>query len=64
MGPWKEMLIGTEEQISGFLRHKRDIDFFLIGLFVIIGFYHLILFMLRTAEGSPFWFGSSASCLR
>ncbi len=57
MGPWKEMLIGTDEQISEFLREKRDIDFFLIGLFVIIGFYHLILFMLRTSESSTFWFG-------
>jgi Protein kinase domain/7TM diverse intracellular signalling len=54
-------LIGSAAAVDSFLAHQRMADFFFIGLLVITGLHHLVLFALRRRELAALWF--AAMCL-
>jgi signal transduction histidine kinase/CheY-like chemotaxis protein len=55
------VLVGREDQISVDWNHRINILIFLFGILVIMGLYHLVLFLLRPAERTTLYFG--LSCL-
>ncbi len=49
-------LFGTAAAVDRFVGHQRMADFFFIGLLVITGLHHLVLFALRRRERAALWF--------
>lgn len=56
-GPWNEFQLGTVKQINTLNQKNLITEFFLFGAILIMGFYHLGLFLLRPREQTPLFFG-------
>lgn len=54
-GPWMPPVLGSIEQIESSLRHQRDLDFLVVGLFLVMALHHLGMFALRRSERGPLW---------
>jgi len=55
-GP-REATLGTVADIDALVTTQRTLDFFIIGVLVMIGVHHLLLFALRRRDRGPLWFG-------
>lgn len=53
----RRVLLGTETQLHNSSKFLLGIDMFLFGSFVIMGIYHLCLFLLRRNDYALFYFG-------
>jgi serine phosphatase RsbU (regulator of sigma subunit) len=53
----RSLLLGTEEQITKYMRSQLTFDLFVFGSLFIIGLYHLSLFALWRKDHASFWFG-------
>lgn len=53
----KPVLIGTEQQIIAAVNQARMIEAFLVGVLLIMGLYHLVIWYARRKETSALWFG-------
>ena len=60
-GLWEPLLLGLEEQLADHRMIKTGLDFFLFGAILIMGLYHLGLFLLRKTEPAALYF--SGFCL-
>lgn len=49
--------LGTAQQVSAIQYRSQAIEFLIFGAILIMGMYHLILYMFRTREKAPFYFG-------
>ncbi len=49
--------LGVERQIVKELARARSLQFFNLGILLIMGLYHWILFLLRPQDKAPLWFG-------
>lgn len=49
-------LFGSEEAVAQYFVHQRTVDFFYIGLLMVMGLHHLWLFALRRRERPALWF--------
>lgn len=56
-GAWESIFLGTEKQIRNSRETKVTIELFLFGSILIMGLYHLGLFILRRKERSTLFFG-------
>ncbi len=56
-GPRRAPVFGTGAEITEYVMSRRRTDYLLIGAIAIIGLYNLALFLLRTSERAPLWFG-------
>ncbi len=56
-GPRKSPNIGTYKQLNQKLNNQLFLDFFTMGILIVMGVYHLILFGLYKKDRSPLWFG-------
>ncbi|MGZ5133219.1 MAG: 7TM-DISM domain-containing protein, partial [Caldimonas sp.] len=54
--PGTSPLFGTAAAVESSVGHQRMSDFFFIGLLVITGLHHLVLFALRRRERAALWF--------
>ncbi len=50
-------LLGTGEAIRARDRHRRMIDFFVLGLLILVGVQQLVQFVLNRADRASLWFG-------
>lgn len=55
-GPWHSMCVGLPEQIAKLREARVFIEAALIGILLVIGIYHLGLFIIRPKERSSFFF--------
>ena len=55
-GLWEPLLLGLEEQLADHRMIKTGLDFFLFGAILIMGLYHLGLFLLRKTEPAALYF--------
>ena len=55
-GP-RAVVLGAAADIEALVAKQRTIDFFIIGVLVMIGLHHLLLFALRRRDRGPLWFG-------
>ena len=51
------MFLGLEEDIKSYIKNEEAIQFLLIGIFTIIGLYHLNLFNQRHEDNVSLWLG-------
>ncbi len=56
-GPWEVIRLGREKEIRRIRERSLVFDIFLCGSILIIGLYHLCLFLLRKNDRSPLYFG-------
>ena len=56
-GMWQVPIIGTVTQIQRYREKDLQFELFLMGSLLIMGLYHLGLFVLRHKEPSPLYFG-------
>ena len=56
-GILRSPLLGDVSQIDNRLLSQFSIDFIIIGLLLLMGFYHLTLFFLYREDRAPLWFG-------
>ncbi len=56
-GIWETIYMGSMDQITNMREYSMVVDFFIIGIIFIMGFYHLGLFFLRRRDTSPLFFG-------
>ncbi len=56
-GAGQVIQLGTEEQIRRIREANLNYELFLFGSIFIMGFYHLVLFVLRRKDRSPLYFG-------
>ena len=56
-GPLASPMLGSFDQIQNGFLNKFSKDYFVIGLLVIMGLYHFILFALHAKDHSTLWFG-------
>ncbi|MEZ5537488.1 MAG: adenylate/guanylate cyclase domain-containing protein [Thiolinea sp.] len=56
-GMWNSIVLGTEEQIRKEQRLRDHFDLFLLGSLLMMAFYHLGLYSLRSADRSTLYFG-------
>jgi len=56
-GMWGEIALGIKEQIERMRDLHLSLELFLVGIMMIMGIYHLILFLQRRKDRSPLWFG-------
>ncbi|MBF0102993.1 MAG: response regulator [Desulfobacterales bacterium] len=55
-GTWETILLGEEHAIRNMREKKLNLEFFLFGILLIMGTYHLSLFVLRRVDKAPFYF--------
>ncbi len=55
-GIWEEIKLGTETQIRSRRTKNLAFEFFLIGSILIMGLYHLVLFIIRKNDKSSLYF--------
>ena len=65
-GLWHHVDIGTSYNIFKQHEHENMVDIFLLGTFIIIGLYHIILYFIRPKEKASLFFGLFCliTCLR
>ena len=51
-------ILGSAAGVDAYVSHQRMGDFFFIGLLVITGLHHFVLFLLRRRERAALWFAS------
>lgn len=56
-GAWEPILLGLSRDIWQIRQGALNLDFFLIGSILIMGFYHMGLFVIRPVEKSTLYFG-------
>ena len=56
-GLWDPLLLGTQKDLANRKIAAFQLVYFLAGAFVLMGLYHLGLFLLRTRQRPPLWFG-------
>ncbi len=56
-GFWWPLYMGNYDQIQQARESGLAVDLFLLGALLIMGFYHLGLFLLRPQDASPWYFG-------
>ncbi|TCZ77692.1 hypothetical protein E0485_09415 [Paenibacillus albiflavus] len=56
-GLWETIRIGAQEQITRIHEQNMARDFFIFGGMMMMGIYHLVLFMLRRKDRSTLYFG-------
>jgi two-component system sensor histidine kinase ChiS len=56
-GPWRTILIGIEDDLRQMRNNSIYFSIFLFGCFIIMGLYHLTLFLLRRGDHAPLYFG-------
>ncbi len=61
-GPVASPVLGEDLQIQKRLFQQMSMDFFIMGLLLIFGFYHLVLFIVNPPDRSALWFG--ITCLQ
>ncbi len=55
-GFWYPVKIGTYQQIRDNWERELALLFFLVGSFMVLGFYHIALYLLRSEDRSPLYF--------
>lgn len=60
-GPWNSILLGSEQNVMKKRDQRLLYEYTLLGGLIVMGLYHLGLFLLRRNERSPLYFG--AFCL-
>jgi hypothetical protein len=50
-------LLGTAEAIGGRDRHRRMVDFFVLGLLILVGVQQLVQFVTNRVDRASLWFG-------
>ena len=56
-GMWQPIVIGKSKAILSYYNIKIIRDLFLFGAILIIGLYNIALFIFRTKDRAPLWFG-------
>lgn len=56
-GMWHAPVIGTDKAILKYFNRSITRDLFLFGAILIIGLYNIALFLFRTKDRAPLWFG-------
>ena len=56
-GFWKSITFGPEDQITSLDMQSKAWDYFIIGIYLAIGIYHLILFFLGRKDKTTLFFG-------
>jgi signal transduction histidine kinase/CheY-like chemotaxis protein len=56
-GLFTSIRLGSEKEMLKSWDRNQAIDFFVFGGLIVMGFYHLGLFLMRRSERSPFYFG-------
>lgn len=56
-GQWQAVRIGSSDAITAYANRILITDLFLFGAIVMIGLYNIALFVFRTKDSSPLWFG-------
>ncbi len=56
-GQWEAILLGSSSAISAYANRLMLTDLFLLGSIGMIGLYYLFMFLFRTKDRSPLWFG-------
>ena len=56
-GTWANIQLGPVDLLRGQRERTLLFDFFLVGSFLIMGLYHVGLFLMRSADRSPLYFG-------
>ncbi|TFH42151.1 MAG: hypothetical protein E4G96_04045, partial [Chrysiogenales bacterium] len=56
-GLWDKLYIGERSEIERRQKHSIAYELFLFGSLLIIGFYHIILFVFRRGDRAPLFFG-------
>ncbi len=56
-GMWQPVVIGNDKAIQSHYNAKIIRDLFLFGSILIIGLYNIALFLFRTKDKTPLWFG-------
>lgn len=56
-GQWEAILLGSSSAISAYANRLMLTDLFLLGSIGMIGMYYLFMFLFRTEDRSPLWFG-------
>ncbi|RPI96162.1 MAG: hypothetical protein EHM32_03890 [Spirochaetales bacterium] len=57
-GPWNSIYLGTESEITKLRDNRLLYEYILLGGLLVMGLYHLGLFLLRRNERSAFYFGA------
>jgi adenylate cyclase len=56
-GQWQAIQVGSAEAISAYANRIIMTELFLFGAIAMIGLYNIALFLFRTKDRSPLWFG-------
>ncbi|MEM7182604.1 MAG: ATP-binding protein [Spirochaetota bacterium] len=56
-GIWSSLVLGKSNALVTNYQSKLRIDWFLFGSILIMGIYHISLFLFRRKDQSPLWFG-------
>ena len=56
-GIWGNVRLGSTEEILASRQKEKTVDFIVLGSLLIMGFYHLGIFLFRKKDHSPFYFG-------
>ena len=56
-GAWEPILLGMSEDVRQIRQNALNLNFFLFGGILMMGFYHLGLFIIRAKEKSTLYFG-------
>ncbi len=56
-GQWQAVQVGSAEAISAYANRIIMTELFLFGAIAMIGLYNIALFLFRTKDRSPLWFG-------
>ncbi len=62
-GAWEPVYLGTDEQLSKIRERRLALDLILFGSILIMGLYHLTLFLLRKNDVSLCFFGLLCLCI-
>jgi signal transduction histidine kinase len=55
-GLWYPIILGNAEQLRLQREYNINLDMFLLGSILIMGIYHLVLYLIRKRDKSPLWF--------
>jgi hypothetical protein len=54
-GLWTAPLLGAAERVDSTVQKRRDGDFLVLGILLVMAIHHLAMFVLRRSERGPLW---------
>ncbi len=54
------LIFGTSSAVRNYYESTLTVNFFVLGILLIMAVYHLFMFFIRSSEEAPFWFAMAA----